>query len=99
MDYLLGDGKSTLLFLFLSFNMITFLFCSYDKYISRFHKVSLRIPEKTFFVLGFTGGAPGICFAMLLWRHKTRHIQFMIFFPVASLCQVGLLIFTFSHLL
>ena len=45
----------------------------------------IRIPEKILLGIGLLGGSLGCTLGMLLFRHKTRKIRFMIGFP-AMLC-------------
>ena len=46
-----------------------------------------RIPERTLFILGALGGAPAMLITMLLIRHKTRHLKFMLGLPLLILLQ------------
>lgn len=45
-------------------------------------KGSWRIPEKRLFLVGLFGAAVGMFVAMNMIRHKTKHISFMLGFPV-----------------
>lgn len=47
-----------------------------------------RIPEKILFILAGFGGAAGALFAMKLFRHKTRNIQFSVGIPVLLILQI-----------
>lgn len=49
-----------------------------------------RIPEKTLFLLAVIGGSVGIYASMFLFRHKTKHISFMIGIPAIILIQIAL---------
>jgi uncharacterized membrane protein YsdA (DUF1294 family) len=45
-------------------------------------KGNWRIPEKKLFLVGLLGAASGMFVAMNLIRHKTKHISFMLGFPL-----------------
>lgn len=72
------------LFVFLSFlfwiNVIAFWTYAMDK---RYAYYSFwRIPEAVLIILAGVGGAYGAMAAMLLFRHKTRHLLFTITVPL-----------------
>lgn len=50
-----------------------------------------RVRERTLFLLALLGGGPGIWAGMYLFRHKTRHLSFVVGIPAILLAQaVGL---------
>lgn len=49
-----------------------------------------RIPEKFLFLLAVIGGSVGIYASMFLFRHKTRHISFMLGIPMIIAMQLAL---------
>lgn len=49
-----------------------------------------RIPEKTLFILAAIGGSVGIYASMFLFRHKTRHLSFMLGIPMIFAIQLVL---------
>ncbi len=51
-----------------------------------------RVPEGTLFTLALLGGAMGGVIGMQAFRHKTRHMQFVVGFPLIALLQWGLAI-------
>ena len=51
-----------------------------------------RIPERTLLLLGALGGAPAMLLTMLLIRHKTRHLKFMLGLPLLILLQCAAVI-------
>ena len=51
-----------------------------------------RIPEALLLGLAIAGGAYGAGTAMLLFRHKTRHIAFCIIVPIFFLLLVAALV-------
>ena len=40
-----------------------------------------RTPEKKLFIIAFLGGAAGSVLGMRIFRHKTKHMKFVIFMP------------------
>ena len=50
-----------------------------------------RIPEKTLLLASFLGGALGGLAAMQIFRHKTKHWYFRIFFPALLAVQIALI--------
>lgn len=47
-----------------------------------------RISEKTLLLTGLLGGALSMYITMLLIRHKTKHIRFMLLLPVMILLHI-----------
>ena len=47
-----------------------------------------RIPELTLLLIAFMGGGLGSFLGMRFFRHKTRHIKFIIFIPLALLVNI-----------
>ncbi|MBQ8139131.1 MAG: DUF1294 domain-containing protein [Lachnospiraceae bacterium] len=52
-----------------------------------------RIPEKRLFLYVIIGGVIGGIFGMFVFRHKTKHPKFRIFFPLITIVEYGALIF------
>lgn len=52
-----------------------------------------RIPEKTLFLTAALGGSPGVWAGMYLFRHKTKHVSFVLGIPLILIVQTALLIF------
>lgn len=71
-------------------NFIAILLMGLDKRRSR--RGAWRIPERTLFLVAFLGGSPGAIFGMLFFRHKTRHLRFMLGLPMVLIVQAALLI-------
>ena len=74
-------------------NLAAFALMGVDK--RRAKRGAWRIPERTLFLPAIMGGSPGAILGMQMFRHKTRHRQFMIGMPLILLVQlviVGLLI-------
>lgn len=49
-----------------------------------------RIPEKTLFLIATALGSPGILAGMHFFRHKTKHISFVVGILLILLVQIGL---------
>ena len=47
-----------------------------------------RTPEKTLLLISALGGSLAMLITMLLIRHKTRHIKFMLGIPVILILQI-----------
>lgn len=75
-------------------NLTTFFLMFSDKRRAIHH--AWRIPEKTFFMLSFLGGAAGALTGMFLFRHKTRHLSFRIILPLCLLFNVAAVYFVFT---
>ena len=73
-------------------SVITFLLMGMDKLKAR--RGSWRIPERTLFLFSLLGGAVGGTLGMYLFRHKTRHWYFALFFPLLAIAQAALLAYT-----
>lgn len=50
-----------------------------------------RIPERTLFILALLGGGIGAFLGMKVFRHKTRHQQFVIGIPAIMVIQLILI--------
>lgn len=53
-------------------------------------KGAWRLPERTLFLIALMGGSLGSILGMQLFRHKTRHRQFVIGMPVIAVIQICL---------
>lgn len=51
-----------------------------------------RTPEARLFLFAFLGGAIGGCIGMKVFRHKTKHLKFVIGFPLIALMQIAALV-------
>lgn len=54
-----------------------------------------RTKESTFWLLSLLGAAGGIFVSMLMVRHKTNHISFMLLLPLIAVAQTVLLLVIF----
>ena len=82
MEYLnyLGLGYFCLL------SLIGFVIMGIDK--QRARAKAWRIPEKTLLIIAFLGGGPGSMLGMYTFRHKTKHVKFIILIPIATLLSL-----------
>jgi uncharacterized membrane protein YsdA (DUF1294 family) len=88
---------SIVLAYFLIISLISMVVCIYDKKISKKNRVELRTPEKKLLLLSALGGSVAMFITMLIVRHKTKHIKFMLGIPLIMVIQVGIL-FLLLHL-
>ena len=72
-------------------SVISLIVCIYDKLFSKFNNVKLRVPEKSLFVFSALGGSVAMYLCMLLIRHKTKHVSFMLGITVIILVQAALI--------
>lgn len=68
---------------------VAFLTFGWDK--SKARKSGWRIPEKTLLLLAALGGSPGAYAGMMIFHHKTKHIQFRLGIPLIFLVQMLLI--------
>jgi uncharacterized membrane protein YsdA (DUF1294 family) len=70
-------------------SVISIIVCIWDKKISKKNKVELRIPEAVLLLLSALGGSVAMFITMLLMRHKTKHVKFMLGIPVIMILQAA----------
>ena len=70
-------------------SLIAFAAFGLDKYKAKTDK--WRTPEKTLFLLAIIGGGIGAFLGMQVFRHKTKHTQFVIGIPVIMIAQLALI--------
>ncbi len=68
-------------------SLISIVVCIYDKKISKKNRVELRTPEKTLLLLSALGGSVAMFITMLIIRHKTKHVKFMLGIPLIMVVQ------------
>ena len=72
-------------------SVVSIIVCFYDKKISKKKRVELRIPEKTLLILSALGGSVAMFVTMLIIRHKTKHLKFMLGIPAIIIVQAAIL--------
>ena len=60
-------------------------------------KDAWRAKERTLFIVSVFGGSAAMLLTMLVIRHKTRHVQFMLGIPLILLAQVLLCAFALNR--
>ena len=70
-------------------SLIAFAAFGLDKYKAKADK--WRTPEKTLFALAIIGGGIGAFLGMQVFRHKTKHKQFVIGNPAIMIAQLTLI--------
>ena len=78
-------------------SLISVIVCIYDKGISKKNKVELRVPEKTLMLLSAIGGSVAMYLTMLLIRHKTKHVKFMLGIPVIIALHAAIVYLLFHY--
>ena len=68
-------------------NIIGVMMMRIDK--SRAKRHAWRIPERTLFLISLLGGSVGSLAGMYLFRHKTKHMKFVIGMPLILLIQIA----------
>lgn len=73
-----------LYFLIISFISFSLMYVDKKRAINK----DWRVPESTFFTLSLIGGALGTYLGMYKFRHKTKHIKFVIGIPFCMLFNI-----------
>ncbi len=73
----------------LAINAFSFFLMACDKH--RAKQNERRVPEKTLFLSAILFGAFGGTLGMFLFRHKTKHWYFRLFFPLLMIAQAAAL--------
>lgn len=74
-------------------NAAGFLLMLIDKQKAR--RGAWRIPEATLIWVAILGGSIGSLIGMHLFRHKTRHLKFLLGIPLILFAQLGLVIWLY----
>ena len=77
-------------------SLISIVVCIYDKKISKKGRVELRVPERRLLFLSAIGGSVAMFITMLIVRHKTKHVKFMLGIPVIMVLQGAIIFFLFK---
>ena len=67
-------------------NLIGFCVMGMDKIKARKHR--RRVPERRIFIISILLGSVGVLAGMYIFRHKTRHMKFVIGIPVILAAQI-----------
>lgn len=78
-----------MIYYYIIINIIAFLIYGIDK--RKAIKKKWRISEKTLLGISFLGGSMGSILAMFIFKHKTKHYQFLILVPLSSLIHIYLI--------
>ena len=76
---------------YLIINLAAFIFYGADK--RKAVRGDWRIPEKTLLLLALAGGGIGAFLGMQIFRHKTKHLQFVILVPACVILHLVLWLF------
>ncbi len=78
-----------LFLLMLTWNVITFIIMSIDKFKAKHDKQ--RISEKNLLLCSLLMGAVGIGLGMMAFRHKTRKIKFQVLVPITLIINAAVI--------
>lgn len=76
-------------------NIIGFAIMGIDK--KKAEKKKWRIRESTLFLVSFIGGSIGTWLGMYAFRHKTKHIYFVIGMPLILILHIGVMVFLLTQ--
>ena len=82
-------SPKVLLIYLLIISVVSIIICVYDKKISKKNNVKLRVPEKRLLFFSAIGGSIAMFVTMLIIRHKTKHVKFMVGIPLIISLQVA----------
>lgn len=91
LKYLWAHPALILVIYLILINLTLFLTMAIDK--SSAKRSARRVPEATLFLMALLGGSVGGIAGMYTFRHKTKHMSFVIGFPAILLLEAALLIF------
>ncbi len=86
MNTMLGNINRIILIYLLFINLVALCLMWLDKRKARLKQY--RISENTLLSIAFIGGIVGIGLGMLLFRHKTRKIKFVLGLPLIFIIQI-----------
>ncbi len=81
------------LLIVLIMSLVLFAVMGWDKHRARIG--GRRVPEARLFLLALLGGGAGGWAGMYWFRHKTKHMKFVILFPLISIIQISGLVYLF----
>ena len=75
-------------------SVVSFLLMGWDKRCAK--RGMWRVPEKALFLTAILMGAVGGAIGMNVFRHKTRHWYFKVFFPALAVAQIALAVWVIA---
>ena len=72
-------------------NIVGFVYMGMDK--KKAKRGAWRIPEKRLFFIAIIGGSVGAISGMYFYRHKTKHMTFVIGMPLIFILQIALIFY------
>ena len=81
---------------FMIINLVGFVMMCVDKQLAIHHKN--RVLEKALFLIAIIGGSLGGILGMYAFRHKTKHVSFVIGMPVILIIQLVLVYFVIHNI-
>ena len=82
--------KYIIFYYVLAINIVTLVVYGIDKYKAK--NDMWRIPELTLMLLAAMGGSVGALGGMFLFRHKTKHLKFIVGVPLILVLQILLVV-------
>ena len=73
----------------IAISLVSIVVCIYDKIAAK-HNPKHRTREATLLLLSALGGSVAMLVTMLIIRHKTKHVKFMVGIPAIIILQVAL---------
>ena len=70
-------------------SLISIIVCCYDKIASK-KLQKHRTRERTLLLLSALGGSVAMLITMLIIRHKTKHVKFMLGIPLIIIAQIAI---------
>ncbi len=80
----------------ISINLISVIVTAYDKHCAV--KKRWRVKESTLMLLSALGGSVGMYITMLLIKHKTKHLKFMLGIPIILIVHLAAVIYLYKSL-
>ena len=77
-------------------NLVGFVMMCVDKELAIHHEN--RVSEKVLFLIAIIGGSLGSILGMYAFRHKTKHLSFVIGMPVILIIQLVLVYFVIHNI-
>ncbi|MGE5653606.1 MAG: DUF1294 domain-containing protein [Bacillota bacterium] len=78
-------ARSPLVWLIGAVNLYGLGIMGWDKHCARHHR--RRVPEKRLWLTALCAGAVGVLAGMMVFRHKTQHLSFVIGVPLLVIFQ------------